>query len=172
MIRMKLRAKYRRSHYKTDDSFLNAVYRDNKALIDERLEGVGAEGGVSVLQQFKYLVKETQQKIKNRTGRDPSITTAMNRFTASRDFTPIEIHMRENMVKGLKNFGALRTLYKLTGHKFDPDMVVYIGDNMYSYRGYVIKLTNSPKSIEIYDRVGDRGKVVATIKKQSEWYVI
>ena len=172
MIRMKLRAKYSRSHYKTDASFLTAVYRNNKAIIDEQLAGVGAEGGVSALQQFKYLVKETQQKIKNRTGRKPSITTAMNRFTASRDFTPIEIHMRENIVKGLKNFGALKTLYKLTGHKFDPAMVSYIGDNMYSYRGYVIKLTNSPKSIEIYDRVGDRGKVVATIKKQSEWYVI
>ena len=83
---MKLRAKYRRSHYKTDDSFLNAVYRDNKAIIDERLEGVGAEGGVSVLQQFKYLVKETHQKIHgtelkrgNGTGEPTTASTAARR---------------------------------------------------------------------------------------------
>lgn len=169
---MRLRAKYGRSHYKTDSSYLTAVYRNNKAIIDEQLAGVGAEGGVSTLKQFKYLVQETQQKIKRRTGRKPSITTAMNRFTSSRDFTPTDLHMRENIVKGLKRFGALKTLYKLTGKKFDPAMVTYIGDNMYSYRGYVIKLNNSPQSIEIYDRVGDRGKVVASIRKQSEWYEI
>ena len=49
---MKLRAKYSRSHYKTDASVLNADYRNNKAIIDEQLAGVGAEGGVSTLQQF------------------------------------------------------------------------------------------------------------------------
>lgn len=167
---MKLRAKYSRSHYKSDSTYLTAVYRNNKAIIDEQLAGVGAEAGISTLKQFKYLVQETQQKIKRMTGRKPAITTAMNRFTSSRDFTPTDLHMRENIVKGLKRFGALKTLYKLTGKKFDPAMVTYIGDNMYSYRGYVIKLNNSPKSIDIYKTVG--GNVVASVTKRNEWYEI
>lgn len=167
---MKLKARFSRSHYKTDASFLTAVYKNNKAIIDEQLAGVGAEGGVSPLQQFKYLVKETQQKIKRRTGRKPSILTAMNRFTSSRDFTPADLQMRENISKGLKRYGALKTLYKLTGKKFDPAMITYIGDNMYSYQGYVIKLTNSPQSIELYK--GIRGTKVASFSKKNEWYEI
>lgn len=167
---MKLKARFSRSHYKTDASFLTAVYKNNKAIIDEQLAGVGAEGGVSPLQQFKYLVKETQQKIKRRTGRKPSILTAMNRFTSSRDFTPADLHMKENAQKGLKNFGALKTLYKLTGKKFDVNDLHYIGDDMYSYRGYVISFDPSPRSIKLYKKVG--GKEIASFSKKSEWYEI
>ena len=127
---MKLRAKYSRSHYKSDSTYLTAVYRNNKAIIDEQLAGVGAEAGISTLKQFKYLVQETQQKIKRITGRKPAITTAMNRFTSSRDFTPTDLHMKENAQKGLRKFGALRTLYKLTGKKFDINDLSYIGDDM------------------------------------------
>lgn len=162
---MKIRAKYRRSHYKTDSSYLTAVYRNNKALIDETLAGVGVEAGVSTLKQFKYLVFEKQQKIKRITGRTPAITTAMNRFTESRDFTPVELHMRENMAKGLKKYGVLKTLYKLTGKKFDSSNLFYIGDNMYNYKGYVIKLTNSPKSIELYK--GTRGNKIGSFSKKN-----
>lgn len=164
---MKLRAKYRRSHYKSDDSFLTAVYRNNKAIIDEQLAGVG---NIPTIQQFKYLVRETRQSIKRKRGRAPSITTAMNRFTSSRLFTPADLQMKENISKGLKRYGALKTLYKLTGKRFDPAMVTYIGDNMYSYQGYVIKLTNSPQSIELYK--GVRGTKVASFSKKNEWYEI
>ena len=167
---MKLRAKFRRSHYKSDSSYLTAVYKNNKAIIDEQLAGVGAEAGISPLKQFKYLVWESQQKIKRMTGRKPAITTAMNKFTSSRDFTPVELHMRENMAKGLKNFGAIKTLYKLTGKKFDASMLNYIGDNMYSYRGYVIKLKQSPKSIELYKSVS--GTKLASFNRKDEWYEI
>lgn len=169
---MKLRAKYSRSHYKSDSTYLTAVYKNNKAIIDEQLAGVGAEAGVSTLKQFKYLVQETQQKIKRITGRKPAITTAMNRFTSSRDFTPTELHMRENIAKGLRKFGALKTLYKLTGKRFDVSAINYIGDNMYSYRGYVIRLNNSPKTIDIYNRAGPNGSVVASISRKSEWYEV
>lgn len=167
---MKLRAKYSRSHYKSDSTYLTAVYRNNKAIIDEQLAGVGAEAGISTLKQFKYLVQETQQKIKRITGRKPAITTAMNRFTSSRDFTPTDLHMKENAQKGLRKFGALRTLYKLTGKKFDINDLSYIGDDMYSYRGYVISFDPSPRSIKLYRKVG--GKEIASFSKQSEWYEI
>lgn len=169
---MKLKAKYRRSHYKSDSSYLTAVYRNNKALIDEQLAGVGAEAGISTLKQFKYLVQETQQKIKRTTGRKVAITTAMNKFTSSRDFTPVELHMRENVGKGLKKFGALKVLYKLTGQKFNIGAVSYIGDNMYSYRGYVIKFKNSPQSIDIYKGAGANATKVETVVKKDEWYEI
>lgn len=170
MRSMKLRAKYSRSHYKSDSSYLTAVYRNNRAIIDEQLAGVGAEANISTLKQFKYLVQETQNKIKRMTGRKPAITTAMNRFTSSRDFTPVEMHMRENIAKGLRKFGALKTLYKLTGKKFDATKINYIGDNMYTYRSYVIKLNNSPKSIDIYKTVG--GNVIASVTKRNEWYEV
>ena len=161
---MRLRAKYKRSHYKSDSSYLTAVYRNNKAIIDEQLAGVGAEGGVSTLQQFKYLVAEKQQKIWKMTKRRVSVTTAMNKFTESRDFTPSDLHFKENFVKGLKKFGAFQKLYKLTGKKFDMNKLSYIGDNMYSYRGYVIKLNNSPKKIEIYK--GVQGNKVETLQNK------
>ena len=62
---MKLRAKYGRKHYKTNDSYLNAVYRKNKTIIDEKLADIGVEG-ISPLKQFKNNVVDhrTSGKLK------------------------------------------------------------------------------------------------------------
>ena len=173
---MKLRAKHGRKHYKSDESFLNAVYQNNKALIDDYLGDIGRSAGVTPLQQFKFNVYESRDTQKQK-GKGSSIVRAMNVFTASSHFIPEDSfyrqHFMENLTKGLKRFGALKTLYKLTRKKFDPAMVTYIGDNMYSYEGYTIRFKNSPQAIEIYDGPGTKDKLVATIKKkQSEWYEI
>ena len=150
---MKLRAKYGRKHYKNDETYLNAVYRRNKALIDEYMADVGKEGGISTLKQFKANIFETQNALK-RKGKTATITHAVGVFTSSSQFIPedrfYEIHFKENLVKGLKRFGAMKVLYNLTKMKFNIDEVQYIGDNSYLYRGYVIKLTNSPQKISIY----------------------
>ena len=150
---MKLRAKYGRKHYKSNDTYLNAVYRKNKALIDEYMADVGKEGGISTLKQFKANIYETQNALK-RKGKTATITHAVSVFTSSSQFIPeekfFEIHFKENLVKGLKRFGSMKTLYKLTGMKFNIDEVQYIGDNTYLYRGYAIKLGNTPQKISIY----------------------
>ena len=172
---MKLRAKHGRRHYKSDESFLNAVYRNNKALIDNYLGDIGRRAGVTPLQQFKFNVYESRDVQKHK-GRGSSIVRAMNVFTASSHFIPEDSfyrqHFMENLTKGLKRFGALKTLYKLTGKRFDPAMVTYIGDNMYSYHGYTIRFKNSPQAIEIYDGPAQNSNMVASIRKQSEWYEI
>lgn len=163
---MKLRAKYGRKHYKSDETFLNAVYKRNKALINEYMEGVGKEGGVSTLRQFKSLVYETQGALK-RKGKTHTIVNAMNVFTASSQFIPedryYDIHFKENLTKGLKRYGALKTLYNLTKTKFDINEVRYDGDNTYVYRDYAIVLKESPRKIEIYkqtDRTQLKGEVI------------
>lgn len=156
---MKLRAKYGRKHYKTNDSYLNAVYRNNKAIIDDKLADIGVEG-ISPLKQFKNNVYETQRNLK-RKGKTSTITRAMNVFTESRDFTPVEEHFLENAVRGLRRFKAMEKLYTLTGKAFDVSKLKYVGDNAYSYRGYVIKFNNSPMSISIFK--GFNGKKVAEV---------
>ena len=149
---MRLKAKYGRKHYKSNDSYLNAVYKKNKALIDEYLADVGKEGGVSTLRQFKHNIFETLQTLK-RKGETATITHAMNVFTSSAQFLKedfYEIHFRENLMRGLKRFNALNTLFKLTNKKFDINQVEYIGDKSYRYRGYVLRFRNSPQTISIY----------------------
>lgn len=150
---MKLRAKYGRKHYKSNDSYLNAVYKKNKALIDEYMADVGKEGGVSTLRQFKANIYETQNALR-RKGKTASITHAVSVFTSSSQFIPedkfYDIHFKENLVKGLKRYGAMKTLYKLTKMRFNIDEVQYVGDNTYLYRGYAIKLKESPRKIVIY----------------------
>lgn len=156
---MKLRAKHGRKHYKTNDSYLNAVYRNNKAIIDDKLADIGVEG-ISPLKQFKNNVYETQRNLK-RKGKTSTITRAMNVFTESRDFTPVEEHFSENAVRGLRRFKAIEKLYTLTGKAFDASKLKYVGDKAYSYRGYVIMFDDSPVSINIFK--GFNGKKVATL---------
>lgn len=172
---MKLRALFRRSHYKSDESFLNAVYRNNKTLIDDYLAGVGKESGTTPLKQFKFNVYETQQALKNK-GKSISITNAMNIFTSSGHFIPEDkfyyVHFRENLTKGLRKFGGLKTLYKLTGHKFDPNMASYVGDNTYEYEGYSISFNNSPMSIQIMKGKGKNAKVIENVIKRDTFYIV
>lgn len=150
---MKLKAKFGRNHYKTNESYLNAVYRNNKTLINEYLGDIAEQGGVSPLRQFKKLVYENQSSLK-RKGKTATITRALNTFTSSADFIPedkfYEIHFRENAVKGIKKFGGIKTLHNLTKKKFDPNKLKYIGDNSYEYRGYVLKFGDSPKKLSIF----------------------
>lgn len=156
---MKLRAKYGRKHYKTNDSYLNAVYRRNKDIIDEKLADVGVEG-ISTLKQFKNNVYETQRNLK-RKGKTSTITRAMNVFTESRDFVSKEEHYLENAIHGFKRFGVIEKLYSLTGKAFKASDLKYVGDKAYSYRGYVIRFNDSPVSVNIYK--GFNGKKVASL---------
>ena len=153
---MKLKARYSRKRYKSDDSFLNAVYRRNKDIIDEYLKGVGQGSGISTLRQFKFLVKEVKAEKKT------SITHAMNVFTESHSFTPEELHFKENVVKGLRSFKMLNFLRKLTGKGMDIKDIKYVGDKSYEYRGYYIRFNNSPVSISIFDSMSPNAKSLTT----------
>ena len=59
MARETLKSKHRASFYKSEEAWLNAIYRANKALIDAAYEGKGTRGPRAV---FKSQVREYTAK--------------------------------------------------------------------------------------------------------------
>ena len=147
---MKLRAKYARSHYKNDTTFLNAVYRRNKDIIDEKLGDIAKQGGVSPLQQFKFNVFEERKTLRRKGHKNAGLTQAMNKFTESARFTPQELHFKENVAHSLRKYKAMGVLRDLTKKSFNIDNLQYIGNKSYTYNGYIIMFDNSPKSLKIF----------------------
>lgn len=140
------KAKKAKNKYKSTDAWLNAVYRNNKAVIDKELSGtkVGPKG------TFKKIVREYME-----TGLSP--TKAVSALARSTTFTPKTERMRNNLWSGLKGdkaaYKEFRELTKEKGKytKFDRDQLVYDkSQKLYIYGGVItISFKNSPFGIEV-----------------------
>ena len=150
MARETLKSKHRASFYKSEEAWLNAIYRANKALIDAAYEGKGTRGPRAV---FKSQVREYKAK---GYGTKEAIKIVSN----TRAFRPAGVPWYiENAVQGMKSMGVWQQFLNLNrdaqGHflPFDIYKLKYIGDKVYLYDNrIVIEFRNSPVGIYMYNR--------------------
>lgn len=137
------KAKKNKGAYKSTDHWIEAVYRNNKAVIDKELSFAGNPKKV-----FKQMVKENIAE-----GLSP--TKAVSTIARSTLFTPETERLRNNMLSGLRSdkgaFRAFRELTKEKGKyaKFDPNKLHWDStDKVYIYGGnIVISFQNSPYGV-------------------------
>ena len=142
---MRLRAKKSKSKYKNTDRWIDAVYRENKAFIDERLENL-TNPKQSKKTVFKNLVNEYIEE-----GLAP--VKALNTLSKTTIFTDVKDRLHSNVLTALKNENLDKEFRKLAGwkNKFDPDKLVWNKDEkFYVYDNKVkINFKNSPYGIEL-----------------------
>ena len=142
---MRLRAKKSKSKYKNTDRWIDAVYRANKAFIDERLENL-TNPKQSKKTVFKNLVNEYIDE-----GLAP--VKALNTLSKTTIFTDVKDRLHSNVLTALKNENLDKEFRKLAGwkNKFDPDKLVWDKDEkIYVYDNKVmINFKNSPYGIEL-----------------------
>lgn len=139
------KAKKNKSAYKNTESWIDAVYRNNKAIIDKELSFAGSPKKV-----FKQMVKENIAE-----GMSP--TKAVSTIAKSTLFTSEAERLRTNMLSGLKAdkgaYKAFRELTKERGRyaKFDPNKLHWDSkDKVYIYGGnIIISFQNSPYGVGI-----------------------
>ena len=137
------KAKKNKSAYKSTEHWIDAVYRNNKALIDKELSFAGTPKKV-----FKQMVKENIAE-----GMSP--TKAVSTIAKSTLFTSEVERLRNNMLSGLRaDRGAFKSFRELTKEKgkytkFDPKKLHWDStDKVYIYGGnIIISFQNSPYGV-------------------------
>ena len=139
------KAKKNKGAYKSTDRWIDAVYRNNKSIIDKELAFAGTPKKV-----FKQMVKENMAE-------GMSATKAVSTIARSTLFTPETERLRNNMLSGLRGdrgaFKAFRELTKERGRytKFDSAKLHWDStDKVYIYGGnIIISFQNSPYGVQV-----------------------
>ena len=139
------KAKKKKSAYKNTDRWIDAVYRNNKTVINKELSFAGNPKKV-----FKQMVKQNISE-----GMSP--TKAISTIARSTLFTTETERLRNNMLSGLRNdkgaFKSFRQLTKEKGRytKFDQNKLHWDStDKVYIYGGnIVISFQNSPYGVQV-----------------------
>lgn len=139
------KAKHNKGYYKSTDAWIDAVYRNNKTVIDLKLSKAGKPKAV-----FKQIINEYMEE-----GLTP--TKAMSTLAKSTIFTPEVERLHNNMMSGLKgDRAAYKTFRELTKEhgryaKFDPEKIKWHKDEgVYVYDGsVVISFQNSPFGVNV-----------------------
>lgn len=139
-----MKALKNKSKYKNTNTWLDAVYRNNKELIDNKVE---TTGNTSKKQVFKKLVNEYIEE-----GYSP--TQAVKKLEKSTVFTDVKDRLKQNAYKAIKNdkeaYKEFRELTKNKGRysKVELDKFQYDKDTgNYVYENIVISFSNSPYTI-------------------------
>ena len=138
-----LHAKFRRSRYKNDNTFIDAVYRNNKAFIDSHLGKTSSR--LSVKTRFKHLVKQyiDTQHI--------SAQSAINILASSESMTTAAERMQRNITKAIKSNPSVYKEFKdklslAKKEEIDPSKFIWnYLEEAYEYEDYFIEIDNSPK---------------------------
>lgn len=141
---MKLQAKKIKSKYKNTNAWLDAVYRNNKDIIDNSLIVTGKTSAKKV---FKQLVNEYISE-----GMSP--TKAVKTLSKTTIFTPEVERLKSNAFKGLKgDKAAMKQFRKAIGwhEKIDEAKMTYdASQHIYVYDNKVtVSFTNSPYGVNI-----------------------
>ena len=139
------KAKHNKGFYKTTESWIDAVYRNNKEVINKELSWAGSPKKI-----FKQMVNEYITE-----GASP--TKAMSTLAKSTIFTPASERFKNNALSALKSdksaYKQFRELTKLHGRytafdetklKWDKSEGVYTYDD-----SIVISFNNSPYGVEV-----------------------
>lgn len=117
-----------RKYYKSDTTYIQAIYRNNKALIDAKNEGIP----LSSYQVFKQDVKDYMEV------NDISASKAVGKVLRSRKYLSVAELSKQNLISGLKSKGLYKQFRELTKEKgrytkFDVEKLQYKGDGVYQY---------------------------------------
>lgn len=141
-----MKAKKPRTQYKNTNTWLNAVYKENKQYIDSKIE---TTGNTSKLKVFKALVNEYISE-----GNTPN--RALRKLEASTVFTETKDRLTQNMYKALKAdkfaYKEFRELTKIKGkyQKIDFEKFQYNSeDHTYRYGNVIISFENSPYQVVV-----------------------
>ena len=139
-----MKALKNKSKYKNTSTWLDAVYRNNKELIDSKVE---TTGNTSKKQVFKKLVSEYMAE-----GFSP--TQAVKKLEKSTVFTDVKDRLKQNAYTAIKSdkeaYKEFRELTKNKGRysKVELDKFQYDKDtNSYTYGNIMISFNNSPYTI-------------------------
>lgn len=138
------KAKQPKSKYKSTESWIEAVYRNNKVVIDNELARSGNPRKV-----FKQIINEYMDE-----GLSP--TKAMQTLARSTIFTTDKERIQNNMWAGLKGdkeaYKLFRELTKERGRytKFDESKLIWDrSQHAYIYSGVMISFQNSPFGVNV-----------------------
>ena len=158
----KLEAKRDKGRYKSTSHWLDAVYRNNKEFIDNKLKDVKTTNKRRV---FKNLVLEqsgtrfrgslTNKELNFELNKVKNPTKALKKLSRSDIFSSYKERAQENVYKFLKEEKSIKTIKDLIGkrEKFDPGKLEWnYKDKVYEYKGVYIDISNSPKGVKIYKK--------------------
>lgn len=165
----KLEAKRDKGRYKSTSHWLDAVYRNNKEFIDNKLKDVKTKNKRRV---FKNLVLEqsgtrfrgslTNKELNFELNKVKTPTKALKKLSRSDIFSSYKERAQENVYKFLKEEKSIKTIKDLIGkrEKFDPGKLEWnYKDKVYEYKGVYIDISNSPKGVKIYKKVSTLSEI-------------
>ena len=158
----KLEAKKDKGRYKSTSHWLDAVYRNNKEFIDNKLKDVKTTNKRRV---FKNLVLEqsgtrfkgslTNKELNFELNKVKNPTKALKKLSRSDIFSSYKERAQENVYKFLKEEKSINKIKDIIGkrEKFDPGKLEWnYKDKVYEYKGVYIDISNSPKGVKIYKK--------------------
>ena len=164
-----LKAKKDKGRYKSTSHWLDAVYRNNKEFIDNKLKDVKTTNKRRV---FKNLVLEqsgtrfkgslTNKELNFELNKVKNPTKALKKLSRSDVFSSYKERAQENIYKFLKEEKSIKTIKDLIGkrEKFDPGKLEWnYKDKVYEYKGVYIDISNSPKGVKIYKKVSTLSEI-------------
>ena len=165
----KLEAKRDKGRYKSTSHWLDAVYRNNKEFIDNKLKDVKTTNKRRV---FKNLVLEqsgtrfkgslTDKELNFELNKVKNPTKALKKLYRSDVFSSYKERAQENVYKFLKEEKSIKTIKDLIGKRenFDPGKLEWnYNDKVYEYKGVYIDISNSPKGAKIYKKVSTLSEI-------------
>lgn len=165
----KLEAKRDKGRYKSTSHWLDAVYRNNKEFIDNKLKDVKTKNKRRV---FKNLVLEqsgtrfrgslTNKELIFELNKVKNPTKALKKLSRSDIFSSYKERAQENIYKFLKEEKSINKIKDLIGkrEKFDPGKLEWnYKDKVYEYKGVYIDISNSPKGVKIYKKVSTLSEI-------------
>ena len=154
----KLEAKKDKGRYKSTSHWLDAVYRNNKELIDNKLKDVKTTNKRRV---FKNLVLEqsgirfkgslTNKELNFQLNKVKNPTKALKKLSRSDVFSSYKERAQENAYKALKEYKAINKIRQLSGEKgkFDPSKLEWNRkENAYRYGDVFVSFVLSPPDDE------------------------
>ena len=165
----KLEAKKDKGRYKSTSHWLDAVYRNNKEFIDNKLKNVKS---LNKKRTFKNLVLEQTgfkfrgnlpiKELNFELNKSKNPTKALKKLYRSDVFSSYKERAQENVYKFLKEEKSIKTIKDLIGkrEKFDPGKLEWnYKDKVYEYKGVYIDISNSPKGVKIYKKVSTLSEI-------------
>lgn len=146
-----------KTKYKSLDKYLDAIYRQNKELIDRRVLN---EEDLKLATNREKLMRQSKKKIfkdfvKDYMEEGNTVDQALKKLSNSRTFLDYEDLAKDNMLDALKRdkeaYKRFREATKYKGRytKIEMDKFNYIGNDEYSYGNVVVSFKHSPERIEI-----------------------
>lgn len=168
----KLEAKRDKGRYKSTSHWLDAVYRNNKEFIDDKLKNVGeyhkASGRLKqskknsfknlVLEQTGYKLRKklSVEELNSLLNKAKNPTKALKKLYRSEAFTPYKERAQENAYKTLKKYKSINKIRQLSGEKgkFDPSKLEWnYKENAYRYGNVFVSFVLSPPDDENFVKI-------------------